>query len=123
MAAELLLGEPLFPGDSGVDQLVEIIKASVTKVETSRRKQKSFLRYKSRGKRYKSRNKSSEAKVFAQRQGRLLFVACLCFAGGWNGQGRVSWVVDGGGGETLRKGDRLHVSMIHIAQRKRHSWT
>lgn len=26
MAAELLLGEPLFPGDSGVDQLVEIIK-------------------------------------------------------------------------------------------------
>lgn len=29
MAAELLLGEPLFPGDSGVDQLVEIIKASL----------------------------------------------------------------------------------------------
>ncbi|CAB1106559.1 unnamed protein product [Ectocarpus sp. CCAP 1310/34] len=28
VAAELLLGEPLFPGDSGVDQLVEIIKAS-----------------------------------------------------------------------------------------------
>lgn len=28
MAAELMLGEPLFPGDSGVDQLVEIIKAS-----------------------------------------------------------------------------------------------
>lgn len=28
MAAELLLGEPLFPGDSGVDQLVEIIKVS-----------------------------------------------------------------------------------------------
>ena len=26
MAAELLLGAPLFPGDSGVDQLVEIIK-------------------------------------------------------------------------------------------------
>ncbi|CAM9928275.1 unnamed protein product, partial [Ectocarpus fasciculatus] len=26
VAAELLLGEPLFPGDSGVDQLVEIIK-------------------------------------------------------------------------------------------------
>jgi serine/threonine protein kinase len=24
--AELLLGQPLFPGDSGVDQLVEIIK-------------------------------------------------------------------------------------------------
>lgn len=31
MAAELLLGEPLFPGDSGVDQLVEIIKASEKK--------------------------------------------------------------------------------------------
>lgn len=31
VAAELLLGEPLFPGDSGVDQLVEIIKVSVTK--------------------------------------------------------------------------------------------
>lgn len=29
VAAELLLGEPLFPGDSGVDQLVEIIKVSV----------------------------------------------------------------------------------------------
>lgn len=29
VAAELLLGEPLFPGDSGVDQLVEIIKASL----------------------------------------------------------------------------------------------
>ncbi len=28
VAAELLLGAPLFPGDSGVDQLVEIIKAS-----------------------------------------------------------------------------------------------
>ena len=26
VAAELLLGQPLFPGDSGVDQLVEIIK-------------------------------------------------------------------------------------------------
>jgi serine/threonine protein kinase len=26
VAAELLLGAPLFPGDSGVDQLVEIIK-------------------------------------------------------------------------------------------------
>jgi serine/threonine protein kinase len=26
VAAELLLGHPLFPGDSGVDQLVEIIK-------------------------------------------------------------------------------------------------
>lgn len=26
MGAELLLGQPLFPGDSGVDQLVEIIK-------------------------------------------------------------------------------------------------
>ena len=25
--AELLLGQPLFPGESGVDQLVEIIKA------------------------------------------------------------------------------------------------
>ena len=24
--AELILGQPLFPGDSGVDQLVEIIK-------------------------------------------------------------------------------------------------
>lgn len=31
VAAELLLGEPLFPGDSGVDQLVEIIKASKAK--------------------------------------------------------------------------------------------
>lgn len=27
--AELLLGQPIFPGDSGVDQLVEIIKVSV----------------------------------------------------------------------------------------------
>ena len=27
--AELLLGQPLFPGESGVDQLVEIIKVSV----------------------------------------------------------------------------------------------
>jgi serine/threonine protein kinase len=26
VAAELLLGQPLFPGESGVDQLVEIIK-------------------------------------------------------------------------------------------------
>ena len=26
--AELLLGQPLFPGESGVDQLVEIIKVS-----------------------------------------------------------------------------------------------
>lgn len=26
MVAELLLGQPIFPGDSGVDQLVEIIK-------------------------------------------------------------------------------------------------
>ena len=26
MFAELLLGQPIFPGDSGVDQLVEIIK-------------------------------------------------------------------------------------------------
>lgn len=26
--AELLLGQPIFPGDSGVDQLVEIIKVS-----------------------------------------------------------------------------------------------
>ena len=24
--AELMLGQPIFPGDSGVDQLVEIIK-------------------------------------------------------------------------------------------------
>lgn len=28
--AELLLGQPIFPGDSGVDQLVEIIKVSGT---------------------------------------------------------------------------------------------
>ena len=28
VGAELLLGQPLFPGDSGVDQLVEIIKVS-----------------------------------------------------------------------------------------------
>lgn len=28
--AELLLGQPIFPGDSGVDQLVEIIKVSAT---------------------------------------------------------------------------------------------
>lgn len=27
--AELLLGQPIFPGDSGVDQLVEIIKVSL----------------------------------------------------------------------------------------------
>lgn len=27
--AELLLGQPIFPGDSGVDQLVEIIKVRV----------------------------------------------------------------------------------------------
>lgn len=26
--AELLLGQPIFPGDSGVDQLVEIIKVT-----------------------------------------------------------------------------------------------
>ena len=26
--AELLLGQPLFPGESGVDQLVEIIKVA-----------------------------------------------------------------------------------------------
>ena len=26
MFAELMLGQPIFPGDSGVDQLVEIIK-------------------------------------------------------------------------------------------------
>lgn len=26
--AELLLGQPIFPGDSGVDQLVEIIKVA-----------------------------------------------------------------------------------------------
>ena len=26
MLAEVLLGQPIFPGDSGVDQLVEIIK-------------------------------------------------------------------------------------------------
>ena len=29
VGAELLLGQPLFPGDSGVDQLVEIIKVSL----------------------------------------------------------------------------------------------
>jgi glycogen synthase kinase 3 beta len=28
--AELLLGQPVFPGDSGVDQLVEIIKVTAT---------------------------------------------------------------------------------------------
>ena len=28
--AELLLGQPIFPGDSGVDQLVEIIKVCYT---------------------------------------------------------------------------------------------
>jgi len=28
VGAELLLGQPLFPGDSGVDQLVEIIKVN-----------------------------------------------------------------------------------------------
>lgn len=27
--AELLLGQPIFPGDSGVDQLVEIIKVRI----------------------------------------------------------------------------------------------
>lgn len=30
--AELLLGQPLFPGESGVDQLVEIIKVRVQTV-------------------------------------------------------------------------------------------
>ena len=30
--AELLLGQPIFPGDSGVDQLVEIIKVSLFSV-------------------------------------------------------------------------------------------
>lgn len=30
MMAELLLGSPLFPGESGVDQLVEIIKVGGT---------------------------------------------------------------------------------------------
>jgi glycogen synthase kinase 3 beta len=28
--AELMLGQPIFPGDSGVDQLVEIIKVFKT---------------------------------------------------------------------------------------------
>lgn len=28
--AELLLGQPIFPGDSGVDQLVEIIKVNTS---------------------------------------------------------------------------------------------
>lgn len=30
--AELLLGQPIFPGDSGVDQLVEIIKVSASSI-------------------------------------------------------------------------------------------
>jgi len=30
--AELLLGQPIFPGDSGVDQLVEIIKVKSGKL-------------------------------------------------------------------------------------------
>ena len=34
--AELLLGSPLFPGESGVDQLVEIIKVCVWKGEGGR---------------------------------------------------------------------------------------
>lgn len=32
--AELLLGQPIFPGDSGVDQLVEIIKVLGTPSKT-----------------------------------------------------------------------------------------
>lgn len=31
--AELLLGQPIFPGDSGVDQLVEIIKVRLNWME------------------------------------------------------------------------------------------
>lgn len=31
--AELLLGQPIFPGESGVDQLVEIIKVTSNCIE------------------------------------------------------------------------------------------
>ena len=36
--AELLLGSPLFPGESGVDQLVEIIKVRCGAVRCRRRR-------------------------------------------------------------------------------------
>lgn len=42
--AELLLGQPIFPGDSGVDQLVEIIKVEQ---ESSRRWPERELEFKS----------------------------------------------------------------------------
>ena len=39
--AELLLGQPIFPGDSGVDQLVEIIKVLGTPTKEQIRKMNS----------------------------------------------------------------------------------
>lgn len=41
--AELLLGQPIFPGDSGVDQLVEIIKVRVSIPDWCRPRQTQFL--------------------------------------------------------------------------------
>ena len=41
MFAELLLGQPIFPGDSGVDQLVEIIKVLGTPTKEQIRKMNS----------------------------------------------------------------------------------
>ena len=37
--AELLLGQPIFPGDSGVDQLVEIIKVKRGRLQTLAQRQ------------------------------------------------------------------------------------
>lgn len=39
--AELLLGQPIFPGDSGVDQLVEIIKVPPLRCHLDRKTNKS----------------------------------------------------------------------------------
>ncbi len=47
MFAELLLGQPIFPGDSGVDQLVEIIKVLGTPTkEQIRRMNSNYTEFK-----------------------------------------------------------------------------
>ncbi len=47
MFAELLLGQPIFPGDSGVDQLVEIIKVLGTPTkEQSRQMNSNYTEFK-----------------------------------------------------------------------------
>lgn len=54
--AELLLGQPIFPGDSGVDQLVEIIKI----LGTPTREQIREMNPNYTGKRYTHSRESSE---------------------------------------------------------------